>query len=291
MEYLNIVLKFLGNVAVATFYQILAIFGFIFIFGILLYFVSRSTRRVFVNSYNGKLDIYLTGWIGTPVHEIGHAVFCLLFGHRINEIKLFAPNSNDGSLGYVNHSYNSESLYQNIGNFFIGSGPIIFGSLLLYALMYWLLPNFKEISSIVSSSELRDVNFFGLIHNIGSTLLVGLKLIGQIFSFSNLGSLLFFIFLYVSLCISSHMQLSPPDITGMLSGLGTIIAIFLIINFITLLFGFNITNYILYLSRFTSVLLGVFMFSLFISLINFFITYIVISIIHYIKYKRLVSIL
>jgi hypothetical protein len=291
MEYVNMLLKYLGKVLSSAFFQIMAVFGFFFIFGILLYFISRSTRGTFANSGNQKLDIYFTGWIGTPVHELGHAFFCLVFGHRIENIKLFSPNSTDGSLGYVNHSYNPDSFYQNVGKFFIGLGPIIFGSFILYALMYFMLPNFNEITLILSSSKIQNTGFFDLMRNFGSLFQYGLKILATIFTFSNFGSLLFWLFLYLSFSISSHMQLSPPDLKGMFEGLGTIIGIFLLINMVTVLLKFDLTGYILKYSHFTGILFGIFLFSLFISLINFILTYIIITTIHFIKYRRLVSII
>jgi len=126
--------NFFVQVVTTTLYQFLSLFGFVLIFGLLLYFISRSTRKAFSNSGHSKLDIYFTGWIGTPVHELGHAIFCILFGHRITEIKLYSPNSEDGTLGYVNHSFNSKSFYQRIGCFFIGTGPILFVFFFLYLL-------------------------------------------------------------------------------------------------------------------------------------------------------------
>src|SRR6185437_12024785 len=68
---------------------------------------------------------------GVAIHELGHAFFCLIFRHKIVKMKLFSPQS-DGTLGYVQHSYNPASTYQKFGNFFIGTGPIWFGTLLVY---------------------------------------------------------------------------------------------------------------------------------------------------------------
>lgn len=282
---------FLGQVGAATVYQFLAIFGFILLFGLLLYFISRSTRNAFTNSDHSKLDIYLTGWVGTPVHEIGHAIFCLIFGHRIIGISLYNPNSVDGTLGYVNHSYNPESLYQRIGFFFIGAGPILFGSFVLYILMYFCLPNYREVSEMISNTNLTGTDVFDLMKSMKAILSFGINLTASIFVIENFGNISFWVFIYLSFCISSHMQLSPPDLKSMWTGLFTILFIFLLVNFTTLLLEFNVTAYILNLSRFLGTMIGIFILALFISLINFSITYIVLSIIHYRKYRRLLSIL
>ncbi|MCX6282297.1 MAG: M50 family metallopeptidase [Bacteroidetes bacterium] len=291
MEYVNIVLSYLGKVLMASFYQILAIFGFLFFFGIILYFFSRSTRMAFVNSNNQKLDVYMTGWLGTPIHELGHAFFCLLFGHKITEIKLFSPNSLDGSLGYVNHSYNPNNYYQRAGNFFIGAGPIFFGSFLLYVLMYFLLPNFNEIKNTISHENLSNSGFFEMLGNLSAALSFGLTLTAKVFTMSNFGSITFWVFFLLAFCISSHMQLSPPDIKNMLIGLVPIGILFLIVNAVTILFGYNFTSNILQLSHYTGILLGVFMIALVISVINFLLTYFILSLFYYPRYKRILSII
>ncbi|MEW6005767.1 MAG: hypothetical protein AB1695_10690 [Stygiobacter sp.] len=286
---LEILLDFLKNVSIITLNQILSLFGLFFIFGILLYFLSKYTRKVFINSYNYKLDIYLTGWIGVPVHEIGHAVFCIIFGHKINEIKLFQPNSYDGTLGYVNHSYNKRNYYHLIGNFFIGIGPIIFGSIILFLLMRSFVPNQKDIINLLFTEEIQKINFSNTFENIGFLFSFGVKLMNLLLSVSNFNSITFWIFLYISLCVSSHMQLSPKDIKGMLFGLFGIVLLLFVINAISLLMGLNITSLILSSRVYFTFLLGLFFYAIIISVLNFILMYIIFSTIHFIKYKQLLS--
>jgi hypothetical protein len=290
MEYINLVLNFFLKVVTSTLYQLVAIFGFVFIFGLLLYFISRSTRNAFANSYFGKLDIYLTGWIGTPVHEIGHAFFCVLFGHRITEIKLFTPNSIDGSLGYVYHSYNPDSQYQRVGNFFIGTGPIFFGSFILYALIWLCLPNYNEIANLIATNEFKGAGIFEFVNSAGAVFTFGLKLTGTVFALSNWSEFTFWLFLYLSFCISSHMQLSLPDLKSMWSGFLTIVIIFLLANLVAQLFRFDLTGYIFHFSRFLSALIGIFILAIIISFVNFLLTYSILALIHFKKYNSLLSV-
>ena len=290
MQYINPILNFILQVVVATLYQLVAIFGFVIIFGLLLYFISRSTRKAFANSNLSKLDIYLTGWIGTPVHEFGHAFFCILFGHRITEIKLFSPNSADGSLGYVNHSYNKDSFYQRIGNFFIGTGPILFGSFILYALIYFCLPNYNEISRLIATNEFKGTGIFEFMKSAGEFITFGVKLTGSVFALSNLNVFTFWLFLYLSFCISSHMQLSWPDLRSMWSGFLAILVIFLFANIIAKLLGYDLTAYIFQVSRFLSILIGIFILAIIISFVNFLVTYLILAVVFYKKHKRILSV-
>ena len=283
-------LNFIVHVIKTSLYQFLCLFGFILLFGLLLYYISRSTRKAFSNSGHSKLDVFFTGWIGTPVHEIGHAVFCILFGHRITDIKLYSPNSQDGTLGYVNHSFNSKSLFQRIGNFFIGTGPILFGSFVLYLLAKFCLPNFRQISEIISKTDLTDSGIFELVKNTGSMLKTGISLLANVFSPENFGKPSFWLFIYLSFCISSHMQLSPPDLRSMWSGTLTILLIFLLVNFLTMLIGFNFTAYILKFNRLTGSLINIFILATVISFTNFLMTYLILAAFHFKRYKSLLSI-
>ena len=146
--------------------------------------LSNSIRKSLAKIFGIQGYIYLTA-PGVMIHEIGHAVFCLIFRHKIVEMKLFSPEE-DGTLGYVNHSYNPNSFYQRIGNFFIGTDPIWFGVAVLCLISWQLLPNEMQISDFFS------LNFWGRWQS--------------------------YIWLYLALTISSHITLSPPDLAGSVDG-------------------------------------------------------------------------
>ena len=146
--------------------------------------LSNSIRKSLAKILGIQGYIYLTA-PGVMVHEIGHALFCVIFRHKIVEMKLFSPEE-DGTLGYVNHSYNPNSFYQRIGNFFIGTGPIWFGVAVLCLISWLLLPDEMQISDFFS------LNFWGRWQS--------------------------YIWLYLALTISSHITLSPPDLAGSVDG-------------------------------------------------------------------------
>ncbi|MCF8337409.1 MAG: hypothetical protein K9I74_05445 [Bacteroidales bacterium] len=278
---------FLKMVGISTLYQLIGIFGVFFAAGLVLYFLARFTRNAFAKAGARQLDIFLTGWIGTPVHELGHAFFCLVFLHRIEAIRLFRPNSADGSLGYVHHSYSRSSYYQKIGNLFIGAGPIIFGAVVLYAIMYYLLPNQHIPMTIISSSNLQMSNILTLDDKWEAVYRSGYEMVQAVFTHENLAFLSFWIFLYVSLAVASHMELSPADIKGMWSGLLTLIVILLLVNFFTLLFGLDISKYVFMANRYTGMFFGLFVYAIVISAINFILSYVLLSFYTLLRYRRL----
>ena len=294
MKDVNTLLDFLKTAVFTTFSQIVWLLGLLFVFGLVLYLLARFTRTLYVKTIGQKFDIIFTGWIGVPVHEIGHAIFCLLFRHKIVELKLYAPNSTDGTLGYVNHSYNSKSTYQKIGNFFIGVGPIIFGAVVLYALLYFLVPNTSDVfSHIESQSEslIKGVRgeFGGLFSSLMDSTVGTLK---SLFRASNFSDWRFWIFLYVSLCVASHMELSPPDIKGAWRGLLTLVLFFLVFNIIVLAFEetgvskhfgswwsiFKLESHATGINKWVGTFGALFVYATIISGFNFIVSYLLLSI-------------
>ena len=103
----------IGDILVCYLLQIVFTVGLIVLFGFLIAFCNK---RFYANFGNyGRAVCYITGAIGTPLHECAHALFCLIFGHKVTEIKLFQINAADGTLGYVNHSYNPKNIYHKVG--------------------------------------------------------------------------------------------------------------------------------------------------------------------------------
>ncbi|MBQ8291583.1 MAG: hypothetical protein IJX88_03635 [Clostridia bacterium] len=199
--------------------QVLATVGCIYVFGLIVGFLGK----IFYSGAGGagyKLCV-ATGLIGTPIHELGHAFFCVVFGHKIVEMKLFQPNDEEGTLGYVNHSYNPRNIYHQIGNFFIGVGPILFGSAALLGLMYLLLP---ETFYTVSASVFNWNGTFDSIWVAFS------ELFKNIFAVENFSSWKFWVFLVLSCFIAIHMTLSPPDVKNSLVGTLYILLLLLVAN-------------------------------------------------------------
>lgn len=109
--------------------------GTVMLCGLAVHLCAKLFARL-IGSRSAKI-FDLTAAIGTPVHELGHAVMCLLFGHKITRIKLWSPTASNGVYGFVEHSYNRKNPWAKLGNLFIGIGPI-FSGLCVVILMLWL---------------------------------------------------------------------------------------------------------------------------------------------------------
>ncbi len=305
MENINSFLDFIKLVFITTFGQLVWLLGLMFVFGLILYVFARFPRITYVKSVGRKLDIVFTGWIGTPVHELGHAVFCAIFGHKITKMRLYTPNSTDGTLGYVNHSYNPNSTYQRIGNFFIGVGPIIFGALALYAALYYLVPGKNVIFSGIESQGRVLVEgirgeYAGAVSAVWATTK---QTVSNLFNADNFRDYRFWIFLYLAICISSHMQLSPPDIKGAKKGLISIVVLFLVFNLIVLgleatgissYFGswwnyLKLENYAYSINKWVGVLGALLVFASIISGLNFIASFILLNIYNLFRNKGLIN--
>ncbi|MDA3823799.1 MAG: hypothetical protein PF450_14480 [Bacteroidales bacterium] len=207
----------------------ITVLTFILAFGIPLLlafiqnFISSYNERLAYRIMGRKLYYFFIARIGVPIHELGHALFAVIFRHKITDMKLFDPNGPNGSLGYVNHSYNKKSLFQNIGNFFIGIGPVILGSFLLFALSSLL---FNVSASGVEESDQVASGQVALIFNRGWAL------IKEIFTSGSF--LKSFLFLYLVFAIGSNITLSKADIKGAKKGFGFLVLFIFILHFATL---------------------------------------------------------
>lgn len=231
------VLVFLKDLIFATFGQMASLLGGVFIFGLLIHFISGLTFRSLERSL-GRAGVYLVAWLGTPVHELGHAIFCLIFMHRIVEVAFFKPDPATGSLGYVYHKWNRRNPWAVLGNFFIGIGPVILGCLVLFGLFRLFIPEsgsaWDTISAGVAGVEAQSVGSYLSIIRDSSLAMVSL-----IFTAENLGNWQFWVFCYLSVCVASNIRLSLSDIKGALSGLGCVVLPFLLLNLVGLLTGFG----------------------------------------------------
>ena len=291
------IIYFIAIIFSKTFIDLFRLFGNIIIFGFILYLLSSMTRRIFAKTLGAKTELYITGWIGTPIHELSHALFCIIFNHKISDIKLFTTKSD--TIGYVLHSYDSRSWYQQIGNFFIGVGPIIMGTLIVYFLFLLLAPELKEnIFSVKidydKSAGILNIIYSGISNIFTSILNIFSNIIKNIIvsqSYKNIG---FWIFIYLSISIASHMELSPADISHAWKGMLVIFAVSLIFNtllfIIKIIFNLEMPEYLLlFVDKTLNIYSSLLIFSCIISLFNFLISNVILTPINFIKNRKLIN--
>jgi hypothetical protein len=254
MEYILKVLQTTGI-------HLLLFFGPLLVLGVLMHFISGWNEKLTIRLTGQKGYLILFAWLGTPVHELGHALFALLFGHKIEEIKLFSPDPKTGTLGYVKHSWNKRNLYHITGNFFIGVGPLILGTLVLFLAVLLLYEH-----SLLSENEIMVTvgSYQNTFQMIGNSIRDFLRIIftGPDAAFWKTALLFYLLF-----CVGGSLRLSRPDISGAAGGFIFIVLIFLLFNLATLWSG----DYVMTSYRFISGFLGGFYLLIILSLmINLF---------------------
>lgn len=200
--------------------------GLLFVCGLVVHFCSFLFSKLLGDG--AKPVYFITAAIGTPIHELGHAFMCLIFGHKIEDMKLWSPTAKDGMFGYVEHSYSKKNPWAVLGNLFIGLGPL-FSGLGVIVLSLWLcLPtawygylqtSHALLSSGASAAEVA-LGVFDLFKNIPAAFaenwwraLIGILII---------------------LPVSLHVKLSFLDIKGSMSAIpiyAGLLAIFSLLTF------------------------------------------------------------
>jgi hypothetical protein len=232
------IFSYLWQALSSTLIQILILLGPGIILTLILNFEIRFIHNRAINILGRGWYLGLFGWLGICVHELGHALFCIIFGHKITELKLFSPDSETGTPGYVKHSYNRNNIYQLTGNFFIGIGPILLGTAAISLLLYWLsgvnpfnaTSYFNFESSQLNSWESLRALFQSSWNSSGHLFL-------EIFSRQHLSSWQLYVFVYLVFAIGSSITLSPSDIKSALVGFAVIACLVLILNLATVWAG------------------------------------------------------
>jgi len=193
--------------------QLLFTVGLIVVFGLAI----SGAKRFFLRSF-GRVPFHLeriTGIVGTPIHELSHALFCVLFGHKVVDMRLYIPNDPDGVLGYVTHSCGRKNLWKRIGNFFIGVGPLIGGSAVLLFLLWIFVPT---ASSALFGTALGSAIASDLAAVPGAIAERALGVLKALFLHENFSMWQWYVFLILSILIVLHMEISRSDLNSGFTG-------------------------------------------------------------------------
>lgn len=234
---MNAMLQYLLNVLLATAMHLSLLLVPIILLGFAMHFISKQMEQLTCKIIGKQGYLYLFGWLGTAVHEVGHLIFALVFGHHISNVKLFSFNANNPELGFVKHSFNKKNLYQNIGNFFIGIGPILLGGSSLFIVSYFL---FNISINDLNISNIK-INYLSFSSDIKATFYavydVLMNFLKVILQNNNEAWWKYLLFFYLLFSIGSAISLSKSDIKGSLQGLLLFILLILLFNLSTYWIG------------------------------------------------------
>lgn len=249
--------------------QIFCFLGIFIGIGILLGFLEKKINNNMQRAF-GWNGVLATAIIGTPIHEIGHMLMCVIFNHKINRVCLLNTSGENGCLGYVQHSYNKSSIYQRVGNFFIAMGPLFSGLIALLTSMYFLIP--KSFESFVN--YIKTINPQGI--SVQKFLTDSLSIYKYIFNMENIKTINFWVFLVISLSISAHIALSLVDIKNQIEGLKFIFVVIVISNILVYIFNLKIGTYMRFIIYYNQMIFAFFSISLIFSVLFYLISELVV---------------
>jgi hypothetical protein len=200
------------------------------VFGFIIRFCKNKIEDILINDI-GKVPYYAFAVIGTPVHELSHLLAALVFRHKIKRFSLFSPDAS-GRLGYVEHAYDPQSLYQRVGCFFVGIAPLLGGFLALLLLTRLFLPRFSFHAPALSAPCLVGLHDGHSAWQAVQALAKDIVNIGRGFIAQPPPlSLRTGIYLYLALGIGSHMYPSLSDFKGMVPGVLTLYILICLFDF------------------------------------------------------------
>lgn len=198
-------------------------------FGFLMGLARQSAWKNFSRSSRGFLLLDIMNLIGTPVHELSHLVFALLFGYRIDKVCLYrrvrTAKKHGGTLGFVKMHYEGSGLFHSLrrdaGQFFIGVGPLLLPPVLLF-LCGRLLP--ESLQALPAAFRGGPDSFFKALQQLGGADII-----------------IMFAYLYVIISVSMNMELSRQDLHMACKGLLVLELLFFLASAFAHLSGWNLS--------------------------------------------------
>lgn len=189
---------------------------------VFMYFVGNSATAVF----------YASSVVGTPVHELGHALMCIPFGHRITDMKLLMmPSRRSRTLGYVEHSHNTKNPWAVFGNLFIGFGPIFSGLGVMILVLTLCFPT--QWNAYLDTSRTLVESGASVQESLSSVF----SLLFSLFDRFQEDALRSVIGMIIILSVSQHITLSFADLRGCVTALLMYTGIVVVFAGVTMLLG------------------------------------------------------
>ncbi len=218
-------IEYITTALVVSLKQIALFLVGVFALSVLLHMVTQKLRAC-GSRLLGRRYYYVVA-PGVACHETGHALGCILTRTKLYEFVPFRPQPN-GTLGWITHARCEGNWFKKSKEFWIATGPVWFGCIVIFLISQLLSgQNFMtEIYNMAPTPEELNIFSYLLLLFVSS-----LSMIVYVFHPAN-WSLLFPIFLYLLLCVTSEIALSSVDIKGMKEGLIALCLLILVLNFI-----------------------------------------------------------
>ncbi|MBQ7338307.1 MAG: hypothetical protein IJW40_07630 [Clostridia bacterium] len=159
----------------------------------------------------GRFFWYATALPGAPIHELGHALMCLLFCHRIEEFHLLPGRSHAAC---VEHSYHRKNPYAAFGNIPIALGPLFSCLAVMLGVLYLAFPN-TMTTYLDTISALQDSGSISMME-AGREMW---KMIRSLFTEASTPRFLRLLGAYLLVSMSLHVRLSTADLRSMAPGI------------------------------------------------------------------------
>ncbi len=208
------------------FVQMVFLFGFLILYGLLISFFNNCFYAAL--GERARPVVKLTGYLGIPIHELSHALMCVLFGHTVKKIELFNTKKKAKILGYVEHTYYRDNPYHQLGNFFIGISPIPAGGGMILLFLWLLVPSlFHDMVGEIARLDFSFTSDFFL-----SLAGAAGRIATDILALSNFKDPLWWLCLVLVFAVVIHMEISASDLSSGARGFVFVAGGFLIADLI-----------------------------------------------------------
>jgi len=198
--------------------------GVLIAFGFLMEWLEMKVYDRILETTDGT-PIVVMAAVGTPIHELSHMIVAKLFGFSIIDFELFRPIGfmMDGILGYVSYTYDQSSIIAQIGCFFVGIAPMIFGGFFILLIFRLVIPEVYHHADFMSDNTWKTSRDF---RGFKSTCAFVKGFFEGIFKLKGLGILRAILALYLVCSIAMHMTISIIDFENGITGFLIMIVLF-----------------------------------------------------------------
>lgn len=196
----------------------------------LLAWGARQICCMLVGDEEGRPLLQAFSVLSTPLRELGHVIACVLFLHRIEEMRLLDLHDPDGEWGFVEHSYHPRNPIAVLGNLPYALGPIATGLLAVLVIcstcFYGVIPQlFGEITALVEAGA-----------GLGAYVKAAISLIPGLFTTGSAPMVLRILGCVLLLAVCFGIYVSPIELKDALGGLAIFSVLATIVAGVLMLF-------------------------------------------------------